>query len=146
MSEVEKTPPPPGVTEFPDVWHPPFHRALGVRMGLNDEHHGVAWVNIDPELHYGNRWAHGGLVGALADISSGITVARHAGGNPMEIIDGTIDLKVNFLRKVVEGDLVATARPLHSGKRVFVTEVDLENGGRLCAKAIATFMLRRPES
>ena len=133
------------MTDFiaiPEGYGPPFHKLLGVRMGIGPNKEGVAWVEIDPEKHYGNRWAHGGMVGALADIASGIAIGRML-ENPMNAIDGTIELKVNFLRKVVEGDLTATARVLHFGKRVAVTEVDLTNKNRLCAKAIATFMLRR---
>jgi len=111
-------------------------------MGIGPNLEGVAWVEIDPEKHYGARWAHGGMVGALADIASGLAVGRSL-VNAVNVIDGTIELKVNFLRKVVEGDLTATARVLHLGKRVAVTEVDLTNQGKLCAKAIATFMLNR---
>ena len=132
----------PDFVAIPEGYGPPFHKLLGVRMGIGPNKEGVAWVEIDPEKHYGNRWAHGGMVGALADIASGIAIGRML-ENPMNAIDGTIELKVNFLRKVVEGDLTATARVLHFGKRVAVTEVDLTNKDRLCAKAIATFMLRR---
>ena len=132
----------PDFVAIPEGYGPPFHKLLGVRMGIGPNMEGVAWVEIDPEKHYGNRWAHGGMVGALADIASGIAIGRML-ENPMNAIDGTIELKVNFLRKVVEGDLTATARVLHFGKRVAVTEVDLTNKDRLCAKAIATFMLRR---
>jgi uncharacterized protein (TIGR00369 family) len=132
----------PDFVAIPEGYGPPFHKLLGVRMGIGPNREGVAWVEIDPEKHYGNRWAHGGMVGALADIASGIAIGRML-ENPMNAIDGTIELKVNFLRKVVEGDLTATARVLHFGKRVAVTEVDLTNQDRLCAKAIATFMLRR---
>jgi len=132
----------PDFIAIPEGYGPPFHKLLGVRMGIGPNKEGVAWVEIDPEKHYGNRWAHGGMVGALADIASGIAIGRML-ENPMNAIDGTIELKVNFLRKVVEGDLTATARVLHFGKRVAVTEVDLTNKDRLCAKAIATFMLRR---
>ncbi len=132
----------PDFVAIPEGYGPPFHKLLGVRMGIGPNLEGVAWVEIDPEKHYGNRWAHGGMVGALADIASGIAIGRML-ENPMNAIDGTIELKVNFLRKVVEGDLTATARVLHFGKRVAVTEVDLTNQDRLCAKAIATFMLRR---
>ena len=132
----------PDFVAIPEGYGPPFHKLLGVRMGIGPNKEGVAWVEIDPEKHYGNRWAHGGMVGALADIASGIAIGRML-ENPMNAIDGTIELKVNFLRKVVEGDLTATARVLHFGKRVAVTEVDLTNQDRLCAKAIATFMLRR---
>ncbi|HEX9774118.1 MAG TPA: PaaI family thioesterase [Actinomycetota bacterium] len=132
------------VTPIPDEFAPPFHRALKIRMGLGAAGEGVAWVDVDPEVHYGNRWVHGGLAGALADIASGVAIAR-AIGNPESAIDGTIDLKINFLRKVVEGDLTATATILHLGRRVAVTEVAMTSGGTLVAKAVATFMLRRPE-
>ena len=132
----------PDFVPIPEGYGPPFHKLLGVRMGIGPNKEGIAWVEIDPEKHYGSRWAHGGMVGALADIASGIAIARKL-EDAINAIDGTIELKVNFLRKVVEGDLTATARVLHFGKRVAVTEVDLTNQGRLCAKAIATFMLRR---
>lgn len=132
----------PDFVAIPEGYGPPFHKLLGVRMGIGPNKEGIAWVEIDPEKHYGSRWAHGGMVGALADIASGIAIGRMV-ENPMNSIDGTIELKVNFLRKVIEGDLTATARVLHFGKRVAVTEVDLTNQGKLCAKAIATFMLAR---
>lgn len=132
----------PDFVAIPEGYGPPFHKLLGVRMGIGPNKEGIAWVEIDPEKHYGSRWAHGGMVGALADIASGIAIGRML-ENPINVIDGTIELKVNFLRKVVEGDLTATARVLHFGKRVAVTECDLTNKGQLCAKAIATFMLRR---
>jgi len=132
----------PDFVAIPEGYGPPFHKLLGVRMGIGPNKEGIAWVEIDPEKHYGSRWAHGCMVGALADIASGIAIGRML-ENAINAIDGTIELKVNFLRKVVEGDLTATARVLHFGKRVAVTEVDLTNQGKLCAKAIATFMLRR---
>jgi uncharacterized protein (TIGR00369 family) len=132
----------PDFTPVPEGYGPPFHQTLGVRMGIGANREGIAWIEIDPQKHYGARWVHGGMVGALADISSGIAIARTI-DNAVNVIDGTIELKVNFLRKVVEGDLTATARVVHAGKRVAVTEVDLTNQGQLCAKAIATFMLRR---
>ena len=127
---------------IPEGYGPPFHNTLGVKMGIGHNGEGIAYLTIDPEKHYGSRWAHGGLVGALADIASGIAIGRML-EDAINAIDGTIELKVNFLRKVVDGELIATASLLHVGKRVAVTEVNLTNHGKLCAKAIATFMLKR---
>jgi acyl-coenzyme A thioesterase PaaI-like protein len=87
----------PDFTPIPEGYGPPFHKLLGVKMGFGPNLEGVAWVEIDPEKHYGNRWAHGGMVGALADIASGLAVGRMI-PNAMNVIDGTIELKVNFLR------------------------------------------------
>ncbi|HVL32476.1 MAG TPA: PaaI family thioesterase [Actinomycetota bacterium] len=134
-----------GVTPFPEHFDPPFHRALGIQMGMSEDGEGVAWITVDPERHYGNAWVHGGLVAALVDISSGITIARSVKGDPMNTIEGTIELKVNYLQKVVDGDIKATAHLLHIGKRIAVTEVDIKNGDRLVAKGLATFILRDQE-
>lgn len=131
---------PPGVTYIPDAYSPSFHRALGVKVGIGPNGEGVAWVELDRDVHYGARWAHGGLVGALADIASGITIARRF-EEPMGVIDGTIEMKVNFLRKAVEGDLTATARVIKLGQRIAFTEVDVTCAGELVARALATFML-----
>jgi len=132
-------------TQVPQEYAPPFHHTLGVKMGIGENGEGIAWIDVDPERHYGNRWAHGGIAGALADISSGIAIARTVRDGYTEI-DGTIEMKVNFLRKIVEGDMTATARLLHAGRRVAVAEVDITNKGTLCAKALVTFMLRREEA
>jgi uncharacterized protein (TIGR00369 family) len=124
-------------------FNPPFHRTLGVQMRIGDNSEGVAYIEVDPEKHYGNRWAHGGMVGVLADIASGIAIAIAMKEDGRQAIDGTVELKVNFLRKVYDGDMTATARIVHLGKRLAVTNVDVTNKGQLCAKAIATFMLSR---
>jgi uncharacterized protein (TIGR00369 family) len=145
MTSDDELHPLPEFDRVPDEYGPPFHNVLGVKMGVGVGGEGIAWVDVDPEVHYGARWAHGGLAGALADIASGIAVARNV-PNPIEAIDGTIEMKVNFIRKVVDGDFTACARLLHLGKRVAVTDVELTNKGRLCAKAIATFMLREPDA
>ena len=129
----------PGV---PERFNPPFQRVLGIQMGVGDDGAGKAWVDIDPETHWGSNSAHGGLVGTLADVASGVAIGQKV-GDPFRTIEGTIELKVNFLRKASEGDLTATARLVHLGRRLAVTEVEITNKGSLCAKAIATFMLRR---
>jgi acyl-CoA thioesterase len=133
-----------GVWQIPEEFAPPLHKTLGVEMGIGPNGEGVAWIEVDPEKHYGNRWAHGGIAATLTDIASGIAIARKV-GDPYRSIDGTIELKINYLRKVVEGDLTATATLVHLGKRVAVTEVTCTNRGVLCAKAIATFMIRTPD-
>lgn len=128
--------------EIPDAYSPPFHRLLGVRMALGPQGEAIAYLEVDPAKHYGNRWAHGGVVPALVDIASGIAIARNV-GDPMKMIDGTIEMKLNYLRKVIDGDITATATLVHIGRRIAVTDVDVTNKGVLVAKAIATFMLSR---
>lgn len=135
-----------GSTERRSSFNPPFHRALGIKMRMGPNREGIAYIDVDPEIHYGNRWAHGGMAGVLSDISSGIAIALQLEEDGREAIDGTVEMKVNFLRKVYEGDMTATATVVHLGKRLAVTDVDVTNNGELCAKAIVTFMLSRSKT
>ena len=135
-----------GSTERRSSFNPPFHRTLGVKMRIGPNREGIAYVDIDPEVHYGNRWAHGGMAAVLTDIASGIAIALQLEEDGREAIDGTIEFKVNFLRKVYDGDMTATATVVHLGKRTAITDVDVTNKGALCAKAVATFMLSRSKT
>ncbi len=135
-----------GSTERRSSFNPPFHRTLGVKMRMGPNREGIAYIEVDPEVHYGNRWAHGGMAAVLVDIASGIAIALQMEEDGRKAIDGTIELKVNFLRKVYEGDMTATATVVHLGKRIAVTDVDVTNKGELCAKAVATFMLSRSKT
>jgi len=137
--------PPVGSTER-SRFNPPFHRALGIKMRMGPNREGIAYIEVDPEVHYGNRWAHGGMAAVLVDIASGIAIALQMEEDGRKAIDGTIELKVNFLRKVYEGDMTASATVVHLGKRIAVTDVDVTNKGELCAKAVATFMLSRSKT
>ncbi len=126
-----------------DRFNPPFHRHVGVKMQIGPNKEGIAYIDVDPAIHYGARWVHGGMAAVLVDIASGIAVAMAMGVDGREGIEGTIEFKVNFLRKVYEGDMTATARVVHLGKRTAITDVDVTTKGELCAKAVATFMLSR---
>jgi uncharacterized protein (TIGR00369 family) len=137
--------PPDGSAER-SSFNPPFHRALGIKMRMGPNREGIAYIEVDPEVHYGNRWAHGGMAAVLVDIASGIAIALQMDEDGRKAIDGTIELKVNFLRKVYEGDMTATATVVHLGKRLAVTDIDVTNKGDLCAKAVATFMLSRSKT
>ena len=139
MSEAGPEP----TTAEKNKFNPPFHRLLGVKMRMGPNREGIAWIDVDPEKHYGTRWAHGGVAAVLVDIASGIAIALALDEDARKAIDGTIELKVNFVGKVYDGDITATARLVHIGRQTAVTDVDVTNKGELCAKAIATFMLNR---
>jgi uncharacterized protein (TIGR00369 family) len=117
-----------------------LHRTLGIHVKVGPDHEGIAYIDIDPKVHLGAKWVHGGIFPTLADIASGVAIAMKV-PNAMHAIDGTIELKVNYLRKARQGDLTATARIVHRGRRVIVTDVDITNNGVLCGKALGSFML-----
>ncbi|HYF26843.1 MAG TPA: PaaI family thioesterase [Baekduia sp.] len=115
----------------------PFIELLGAELvaaGPQEVRGRVAW---DPARCTDGGVLHGGLLMALAD-STGALCAflnlpddRHA--------TTTIESKTNFLRAVRGGDVTATSRPLHAGRRVAVVETELcDEDGRLVAKVTQT--------
>ena len=127
--------------QVPDEFFPSFQRALDMQMGVGEEGEGLAWVEVDKEKHWGRTAVHGGLFPALVDVAGAIAVAQTV-PDAVKSIEATIEMKINYLKRAKEGDLTATARVIHRGKRVAVCDVDLTNNGVRCAKASVSYMLR----
>lgn len=86
---------------------------------------------------------HGGAIAALADSAVAVALMPLV---PADTNFTTIELKVNYLRPISEGTLWAEADIIHSGRRTALGEVTLTNdAGKLVAKALATYMLIRPD-
>jgi 1,4-dihydroxy-2-naphthoyl-CoA hydrolase len=85
---------------------------------------------------------HGGMVMTLADSAGGAC----AFANLPEGATGTstIESKTNFLGGVRDGEVTATARPLHVGSTTIVVETEVVAAGRLVAKTTQTQIVLRP--
>jgi uncharacterized protein (TIGR00369 family) len=130
----------PEPVDVPPGLEPPLQRALGIKMSFGPDGEGIAWVDIDRELHFGRTRVHGGLFGPLVDVAGAIAVA-HTFEDALNAIDATAEMNVSYLRKAREGDVTATARVIHRGRRTAVCDVDITNRGELCAKARVTYIL-----
>ncbi|HJZ64677.1 MAG TPA: PaaI family thioesterase [Candidatus Acidoferrum sp.] len=80
---------------------------------------------------------HGGVLAALADTAAAIaayTVVPHG----TEI--ATIELKINYLSAVPDGEIKAEGKVLRAGRNFIVTECEVFDAkGGLAAKALLTF-------
>lgn len=76
---------------------------------------------------------------ALADVAAYalILTTRH---DPAAV---TVDLTINFLRPAMTMPLIAEARPLRAGRRLFTADVRIkeEGSGRLVSQATTTYAL-----
>ena len=88
---------------------------------------------------------HGGILCDLADATMGIAFISTLHGRQSA---ATAELKINFLRPVWTGRLVAMARVVHRGRRLGLVECEVsDEAGGLIAKASSTCMvLRRPRA
>ena len=117
----------------------PFNKLIGLRVarlhadgvtlecGMRDELKNIAGV------------MHGGVAATLADAAVGIALARHFGGRrPCT----TTDLKINYLRPIAHGKIVARSHLVRVGQNLCVGRVDISDAQRkLAAVAIVTYML-----
>lgn len=78
---------------------------------------------------------HGGAMMALADSAGGACAFLNL---PDGAGTSTIESKTNFLGAVREGQVRATAQPLHVGGTTIVIETNVTAGDRLVAKTIQT--------
>jgi 1,4-dihydroxy-2-naphthoyl-CoA hydrolase len=100
----------------------------------------LAWA---PERCTTGGIMHGGAMLALADSCGGVCAFL----NLPEGATGTatIESKTNFMRAVREGAVIATSRPLHTGRTLAVIETELtRDDGGLAAKVTQTQAFHYP--
>ncbi|GAB4330423.1 MAG: PaaI family thioesterase [Dehalococcoidia bacterium] len=84
---------------------------------------------------------HGGFLMALADTAGAMAAVQHL---PEGAATTTIESKTNFLRAVREGDVIATAEPLHAGRTSIVVTTDIRDaGGKLVSRTTQTQLVIR---
>lgn len=98
-----------------------------------------AELELRPDLMQPWGLLHGGVLMSLADTiaSAGLVRSLEEGYG-----FSTIELKMNFIRAVKGGKVIARARCLHTGKSTSVWEVDInDDKNNLVAKATTSFMI-----
>jgi 1,4-dihydroxy-2-naphthoyl-CoA hydrolase len=119
----------------------PFAELKGVKFTEADKDRVVARMVVRPDLCTLHHTIHGGAVMALADsVGAAATVI-----NLPEDAKGTttIESKTNFIGGAKEGSiLIATATPVHRGRRTQVWQTRLETeDGKLVAVVTQTQMV-----
>jgi uncharacterized protein (TIGR00369 family) len=111
-------------------------KTLGMR--LEKYGGGAARVSLEVGKKFHNPMGtlHGGIMTDLADACMGIATITTLGDDESF---STLELKMNFLRPVFEGKIVADAKVLHRGKTIAMAEVVVRNEeGKDVARGTAT--------
>ncbi len=115
----------------------PFAAVLGIETLEATPELVRARIEWTPERCTAGGVMHGGALMALADNCGGLCAF-------LNLPDGargtaTIESKTNFLRAVRGGAVIASTRPLHSGRTMIVLETELtRDDGKLAAKVTQT--------
>jgi len=112
----------------------PFGRFLGIKVDKIEPGYARAHLRVRKEFQNFSGYIHGGLIFSLAD------QAFAAASNSLERLALGLQMSINYLSPPVIGDgLIAEARQIHSGKKISVYRIKVENSsGKLIADCQGT--------
>lgn len=116
---------------------------LGLEITAVEHGRLVLQMQSGPEFANPMGTLHGGIITALADSAMGLAYASTLGDAESFT---TLELKINFLKPVWGGRLIAEAQLKKGGSTVGLVECDVRDaGGSLVAYAVSTCMTLRGE-
>jgi len=111
---------------------------LGARITEAEPGRVVLELETGPQHRHGGGVVQGGVITQIADAAMGMSL-----GTLQEdgLWNTTIELKINFLRPVIEGRLRAVGRVIEMKQTLYFSEADVvDEKGRLIARASSTCM------
>jgi len=111
---------------------------LGARIAEAEPGRVVLELETGLQHRHGGGVVQGGVITQIADAAMGMSL-----GTLQEdgLWNTTIELKINFLRPVIEGRLRAIGRVVEMKQTLFFSEADVvDDRGRLIARASSTCM------
>ncbi len=118
----------------PDGWM----ETLGARITEAEPGRVVLELEAGPRHRHGGGVVQGGVITQIADAAMGMSLATLQEDG---VWNTTIELKINFLRPVVEGRLRAVGRVVEMKQTLLFSEADvLDDRDRLVARASSTCM------
>jgi len=117
----------------------PFYQLLGMKIEEVRESYARLSIEIDEKHIQLLGTVHGGVMASLADSAAAWAIY---GSSDFKGVPVTVEMKINFLKPVKSGRLVAEGRNIHRGSKIFVSDVEVKNcEGDLVAKGLLTYYL-----
>ncbi|GLQ05992.1 PaaI family thioesterase [Sneathiella chinensis] len=94
------------------------------------------------EAHFNpHKVVHGGVLFTMADTGMGSALYPTL---PDGQICATIEIKINYFRPVLEGEVTCHSRIVNRGRSIANIESEIQAGGKLVAKANGSFAIYTP--
>jgi uncharacterized protein (TIGR00369 family) len=115
----------------------PYAKFLGLELCEVKSGEVSVCLDVRDELKQNQGVVHGGAVASLIDTASAFAILTKL--EPEERVT-TTDVTIHYLRPITEGRLMATAKIIRAGRRLFVINVGVECNGRLVATAVTGYI------
>ncbi|MBX5455868.1 MAG: PaaI family thioesterase [Thermogemmatispora sp.] len=123
---------------------PGFGQLLGMRVEAAEPGRGRVRLTVDERLMHPQGLVHGGVIFSLADTAMAMALLA---SYPPGTRTGTIEAKINYLRAVRNGQLLAEAAIIHQGRTTAVLEATVYHQSedrqeqRAVARVLSTFYI-----
>ena len=115
-----------------------FPRLLGIEIDSVEKGRARLSVEVTAKLLQLAGVMHGGAIATLIDTAVAMAIV---GVSEPHAKFTTVELKVNYLRPLKEGRVVAEARLIQDGRRIVVADCDVfDPQGKLAAKGLLTYI------
>lgn len=115
----------------------PFNKLLGMELVELKVGTAVLRLKVRDELRQPHGLLHGGATASVIDTAMAFAVVSMLGEGEKA---STVDLTVHYLRPVVKGEIVCTAKIVRGGKRLLTVSAEVVNTeNKLIATAISTY-------
>ncbi len=113
-----------------------WRETIGARIAEVEEGRVVVELDADAKHRHEGGVVQGGIITQIADAAMGMSLLTM---QPDDQSNTTIELKINFLRPVIEGRLRAVGRVVELKRTLLFSEADvLDQEGKLVARASST--------
>jgi uncharacterized protein (TIGR00369 family) len=121
----------------------PFVNFMGIQVPELGRGYARFALKVQPQFHNSQGFLQGGVTAALAD--EAVAYALFSLAAPGEMLN-TVEMKINFLGPVKEGEIEAVAHIVKRGRTISLGEVTVRQGDKLVAKGMCTYIHQRPVS
>ncbi|HKP45082.1 MAG TPA: PaaI family thioesterase [Pyrinomonadaceae bacterium] len=116
----------------------PYAKLLGIKLDHVKPGEATLRLPVRHELTQNHGVVHGGAIASIIDSATAFAVLTLI--EPTERVT-TVDLTISYLRPATEGDLIATAKVMRQGRRLFSVTADaIDQKDRLLATALTTYI------
>lgn len=117
----------------------PMYKLIGMEVIDVGPGHSRFRLPFRPELTQPFGVMHGGALAAVADSAVAIALWGLLGADK---IFTTIEMKINYIAPVSNGEVIAEGKIIHCGRRTAIGDVTVKDQNeRLVAKCLATYII-----
>lgn len=124
-------------TEFPQV----FSERVGLTITEVEPGYSRGTLTVTDDLKNPHGMLHGAVLYTMADTGMGAALSPELGDDE---VCATIELKINYLQPVHDGDVTCETILESKGKSIAYLESDLRQDGESVARATGSFSIFTP--